>query len=53
MLHSVFVSSDTQIVQLSETLQPVITFVHVPDFLVNWAEKYKTNLRMMEKEVPP
>ena len=37
---------------LFETLQPVITFINVPDSLVNWVEKRKTNLRMMEKEVP-
>ena len=41
-----------QIVQLFETLQHVINCIHVPDSLVNWAEKRKTNLRMMEKEVP-
>lgn len=41
-----------QIAQLFETLQPVITFLYLPDSLVNWAEKHKTNLRMMETEVP-
>lgn len=46
-----FVPSNTNCV-IRNTSASNLTFTHVPDFLVNWVEKHKTNLRMMEKEVP-